>query len=85
MGGTAFTRVATFNSGEVGIMGVTFDESSGYLWTICDALCDGRTNVLAISKGKFSVIAKYDRPSSMGNYNTEVRYAMLCRCDLSFA
>ena len=54
-------------------MSLEFDLSSGYLWATCDNHCEGRSNVISISpeSGQFTAIVKYDRPSGMGNFNTE--------------
>lgn len=68
-----YKRVAKFSSGFSSIMALSFDEKNGYLWCVCDDNCDGVHHIFTISsKGKFSQIAAYARPLSMGgNYNSE--------------
>lgn len=69
-----YQRVASFPSGSDYIMSLSFDRDSGYLWSMCDDTCNGIHNVhmLDNSTGKFTQIASYSRPSSMGgNYDTE--------------
>lgn len=74
----AFTRVATIDSGNSGIMELSFDREVGYLWAVCDDTCQGRTNVLEVDTrvgsstlGKFYVRRGFERPSSMPNLNNE--------------
>jgi hypothetical protein len=73
-----FTRVATIDSGNAGIMELAFDRDVGYLWAVCDDTCQGRTNVLDIdtrvgsaTRGKFYVRRGFERPTSMPNLNNE--------------
>eukprot|EP01036_Dinobryon_divergens_P025139 gene25139-33659_t len=68
-----YHNICSVSSDETAIMSLEFDVSSGYLWATCDNHCNGRSNVFSISNssGTFTHIAKYDRPSGMGNYNTE--------------
>ncbi|HYP75247.1 MAG TPA: hypothetical protein VER12_04820 [Polyangiaceae bacterium] len=74
----AFTRVATIESGNSGVMELAFDRDVGYLWAVCDDTCQGRTNVLDIdtrvgspTRGKFYVRRGFERPGSMPNLNNE--------------
>ena len=76
--GGGFTRVATFASGNPGIMDLNFDREVGYLWADCDDSCQGRMNVLDIdtrvgspTRGKFYVRQGFERPSTMPNTNNE--------------
>lgn len=73
-----FTRVATIESGNSGVMELTFDRENGYLWAICDDTCQGRSNVLdvdtragSVSRGKFYIRRGFERPSGMPNLNNE--------------
>jgi hypothetical protein len=73
-----FTRVATIESGNSGVMDLSFDREAGYLWAVCDDTCQGRTNVLEVDTrvgsstlGKFYVRRGFERPSSMPNLNNE--------------
>ncbi|MET0794553.1 MAG: lamin tail domain-containing protein [Polyangiaceae bacterium] len=76
--GGGFTRIATFASGNPGIMDLNFDREVGYLWADCDDSCQGRMNVLDIDTragsptlGKFYVRQGFERPSTMPNTNNE--------------
>jgi len=76
--GGGYTRVATIQSGNPGIMDLNFDREVGYLWAVCDDTCQGRTNVLDVdtrvgspTKGKFYVRRGFERPSTMPNINNE--------------
>lgn len=69
-----YQRVASFPSGLDFIMSLNFDRDTGYLWSMCDNNCNGVHNVhiLDNSTGKFTQIASYARPTSMGgNLDTE--------------
>ncbi len=73
-----FSHIATFESGFAGIMDVTFDRETGYLWAVCDDSCDGQMNVLVIdsdaasaSYGEFVLSSRFARPTSMPNLNNE--------------
>ena len=74
----SFTRVASIESGNSGVMDLSFDRDVGYLWAICDDTCQGRSNVLDVdtrvgsaTRGKFYVRRGFERPSSMPNLNNE--------------
>ncbi|MEA2696428.1 MAG: hypothetical protein QOI66_699, partial [Myxococcales bacterium] len=74
----AFTRVATIASGNPGVMSVSFDRDTGYLWAHCDDTCGNVVGVLSIdttgapaTKGKFKLLRQLARPSSMANLNNE--------------
>jgi len=76
--GGGFTRVASFESGNSGVMDLSFDRDVGYLWAVCDDTCQGRSNVLDIdtrvgspTRGKFLVRRGFERPASMPNLNNE--------------
>jgi len=76
--GGGFTRVATIQSGNSGVMDLNFDREVGYLWAVCDDTCQGRANVLDVdtrvgsaTKGKFYIRRGFERPSSMPNINNE--------------
>ncbi|MHB1329869.1 MAG: lamin tail domain-containing protein, partial [Gemmatimonadales bacterium] len=73
-----FTRIATIESGFVGVMDLNFDRELGYLWAVCDDGCQGRTATLEIdtqagstSQGRFVVTELFERPASMPNLNNE--------------
>lgn len=71
-GGT-FTRIATINSGLVGVMDLAFDRETQDLWAVCDDGCGGSAVVLAIDPvtHRFVVTRTYARPASMPNLNNE--------------
>jgi hypothetical protein len=68
-----YQRVASFPSGSDFIMSLSFDRDTGYLWSMCDDTCQGVHNVHSLdnSTGKFTQIASYARPISMGNFDAE--------------
>jgi hypothetical protein len=71
--GGGFTRIATINSGFIGVMGTEFDQDLNNLWVVCDDGCAGRSavfNVDAVTK-KFTITNMYERPASMPNINNE--------------
>jgi hypothetical protein len=75
---SSFTRIATIESGNPGVMDLSFDRDLGYLWTACDDNCQGRTSVLDIdtgvgsaTRGKFRIRRSFERPASMPNLNNE--------------
>jgi hypothetical protein len=70
----SYHQITSVSSGETAVMSLEFDESSGYLWASCDSHCSGRSAILALtssSSSSFTVLASYNRPSAMGNLNTE--------------
>ena len=66
-----YIRVSMFSSGEKSIMSLSFDTTTGNLWSGCDNNCDGRMGVFKIKNGSFYKEVTYERPSSMGNLNNE--------------
>lgn len=73
-----FTKVATVQSGNAGVMDLNFDREVGYLWAAADDTYQGRTNVLDIdtrvgsaTKGRFYIRRGFERPSTMPNINNE--------------
>ncbi|MFE3315567.1 lamin tail domain-containing protein [Embleya sp. NPDC059213] len=70
--GGGYTRVATFTSGFPAVMDLEFEPATGHLWASCDDTCQGRSAVLDIdAQGRFTVTARYDRPTGMPDYNNE--------------
>jgi hypothetical protein len=59
-----FVLLAKFNSGETKIMELEFDPTTGYLWTLCDNGCAGRSHVLTITDGVFTNKATITPPST---------------------
>jgi Lamin Tail Domain len=66
-----FTRIATIASGLAGVMALDFDAELGNLWAVCDDTCTGRSAILQIENGAFTVINSYERPADMPNINNE--------------
>lgn len=74
LGGTTFTRVATFSSGFPSVMALEFDPDTGDFWAHCDNGCQNRSTVLRVSPqtGNFGVVSTFDRPAAMpASANTE--------------
>ncbi|MBC8088222.1 MAG: Ig-like domain-containing protein [Phycisphaerae bacterium] len=74
----AAQRVATFTSGFPGVMGLEFDNESGYLWAMCDDTCSNRYSILEINttvgsatRGRFMAPRQFDHPSTLPNINNE--------------
>ena len=71
-GGGVIQRVATFASGNAGVMSLDFDRDQGSLWAYCDNTCSNHASVLRLdSKGRFQVVRLYDHPTSLPNSNDE--------------
>jgi hypothetical protein len=68
--GTA-TLIATIDSGFPGVMALEFDAELGDLWAVCDDGCQGRSSILRLVGGSFTVASSFDRPSTMPNINNE--------------
>lgn len=65
-------RLASFSSGSPFIVALDFDYDTGYLWSACDDRCGGTHHVHDISQnGNFELIATYDRPLGLGNFDNE--------------
>lgn len=69
--GTA-TQLASFGSGNATIADLTWDPETQSLWTVCDDTCNGVTTRQQVgASGAFGVVAAYDRPAGLPNYNDE--------------
>jgi hypothetical protein len=68
-----YQLLASFASGQGSVQSMFFDKDTGYLWTGCDNTENGVLDVHQINSntGKFEIIATYNRPSTMPNYNNE--------------
>jgi len=73
-----FTRVATFASGQVSIMDLSYDRDVGYLWAQCDNTCGNKATVFTLdttvgspTAGHFQIGRVFDRPDSLPNSNNE--------------
>jgi len=74
----SFTRVATFSSGQVAIMDLSYDREVGYLWAQCDNTCNNKATVFKLDTtpasptlGRFEIGRVFDRPASLPNSNFE--------------
>jgi hypothetical protein len=74
----SFTRVATFASGQVSIMDLSYDRDAGYLWAQCDNTCGNKATVFTIdttasspTAGRFQIGRVFDRPDSLPDSNNE--------------
>jgi Lamin Tail Domain len=73
-----FTRVATFASGQVSIMDLSYDREVGYLWAQCDNTCGNKATVFRLdvtpaspTAGRFEIGRVFDRPDSLPDSNFE--------------
>jgi hypothetical protein len=73
-----FTRVATIATGFPGVMGLSYDRQTTYLWAWCDDGCGNTAGILEIdtnptsaTRGHFLAPRRYAKPSQMPNYNNE--------------
>ena len=74
-----FTRIATFPTGfPAGVMDLSYDRTTGYLWAICDDTCGGLSAIFEIdrataspTRGRFLAPRRFLRPSTMPNLNNE--------------
>ncbi|MCL8249943.1 lamin tail domain-containing protein [Aeromicrobium fastidiosum] len=69
-GGTSH-RIATISSGFAHLADVTFDAERQRLWAVTDDTHDGKTSLLQLKGGVFTVAEAYDRPVTMPNLNNE--------------
>jgi hypothetical protein len=73
-----FKRVATFSSGQEGVMDLAFDRETETLWSVCDSACDNHMTLLDINttegsatKGRFILRAIVPPPASLTDTNNE--------------
>jgi hypothetical protein len=73
-----FKRVATFTSGQAGIMDLAFDRDTETVWALCDSLCNNRITLLDIdtvegstTKGRFILRATVPPPTTLTSTNNE--------------
>jgi hypothetical protein len=74
----AFTRIATFSSGQPAIMDLAYDRDVGYLWGYCDNTCGNKATVFRLDTtamsptlGHFAIGRVFDHPSTLPNSNNE--------------
>lgn len=66
-----FTRVVTFSSDFTQVMELTWDAELQQLWAVCDNGCNGRSTVFRLAAGRFTPVARHERPAAMPNLNNE--------------
>jgi hypothetical protein len=69
-----FTKVATITSGFPGVMDLSFDRETNYLWAICDDGCQNTSGIFEINPatGRFTGPRRFARPSTLpANMNNE--------------
>jgi hypothetical protein len=71
-------RIASFASGNPGVMALEFDRETGYLWSTCDDSCGNKAGILEIettagaaNRGRFRAPREFAKPSTMPNINNE--------------
>ncbi|WP_370249055.1 lamin tail domain-containing protein [Nocardioides sp.] len=69
--GSAPTRIASFASGFVSVMELTWDPEREQLWVACDDTCNGRIGRFTITDGAFTSVDYLERPAGMPNINNE--------------
>lgn len=69
-GGTSH-KIATISSGFPHLADVVFDPERQRLWAVTDDTHDGKTSLLKLQAGAFTVSEAYDRPATMPNLNNE--------------
>lgn len=74
----AFVRVATFSSGQPGIMDLAYDRENNYLWGYSDNTVGNKATLFQLdgtlgspSAGRFLISRVFDRPSTLPNSNNE--------------
>jgi hypothetical protein len=80
--------VASFASGQVGVMDLAWDRDFNYLWSYCDNTCGNKATVLRIDTtamsptlGRFQIGRVFDRPTTMPNTNNEgITFAPVAEC-----
>mgnify|MGYP001545947500 CR=1 FL=1 len=74
----AFTRVATFSSGQPGVMDLAYDRDNNYLWGYSDNTVGNKASIFRLDSalgtptaGRFLLSRVFDRPSTLPNSNNE--------------
>jgi hypothetical protein len=73
-----YKRIASFSSGNTGVMGLEYDRDTGHLWATCDDGCGNIAGILDIDTragsatlGRFLPPTQFARPSTLPNVNNE--------------
>jgi hypothetical protein len=78
---STFVRVASFGSGQTGIMDLGYDRDSGYLWGYCDNTCGNKATIFQLTSGAFQIARVYAPPAGLPNTNNEgITFAPSTEC-----
>jgi hypothetical protein len=76
-----FVRIASFSSGQSGIMDLAYDRESGLLWGYCDNTCGNKSTIFRLNAGAFQIDRVYGPPSSLPASNNEgITFAPTSEC-----
>jgi hypothetical protein len=83
-----FVRVATFASGQTGIMDLAYDRETNYLWGYCDNTCGNKSTVFRLDSaagsataGRFQISRVFGPPSTLPASNNEgITFAPEAEC-----
>ncbi len=76
-----FVRVASFSSGQSGIMDLSYDREYGYLWGYCDNTCGNKSTLFQLGGGAFQISRVYGPPASLPVSNHEgITFAPSTEC-----
>lgn len=77
-----FTRVASFGSGQSGIMDLAYDRENNYLWGYCDNTCGNKSTIFRLNAGSFQIARVYGPPASLPASNNEgITFAPSTECN----
>jgi hypothetical protein len=77
----SFTRVASFASGQTGIMDLAYDPENAYLWGYCDNTCGNQATIFSLRDGAFRIARVYSPPKSLPSTNNEgITFAPSSEC-----
>jgi hypothetical protein len=78
----SFVRVASFSSGQSGIMDLAYDRDSGLLWGYCDNTCGNKSTLFQLSAGAFQINRVYGPPAGLPASNNEgITFAPISECN----
>jgi len=76
-----YVRVASFSSGQTGIMDLAYDRDSGLLWGYCDNTCGNKATLFKLNSGAFAIDRVYGPPASLPASNNEgITFAPSSEC-----
>lgn len=78
---STFVRVASFSSGQRGVMDLAFDRDHGYIWAHCDNTCGNQATLFVLQQGGFQLRRVYEPPASLPMSNYEgITFAPSAEC-----